>query len=1081
MYRLRFIIAALALAFPAWGQPVFIPNAGQWTDDFVAQMKLSNGAYFFQPTGYRAIFINPNAFPEHGHEGHDHGTHEAHQTISSADAFAFFCNYIGSNPQSTWHGEKPEAGLHHYLIGDDVARHRSGLKHYQSFVQREIYPGVDLRMDRSPNDQAKSTWVVHPRANARAIQWTYEGLTPEINAEGQLVLNTTYGPIIETAPYAFQMTPRGIKEVRCNYEIDADGTVRFNLGRYRKDLELYIDPILVFSSLSGSSADNWGYTATFDDQGNLYGGGIVFDFGYPTTAGALDPSYNDPPGSSYAQCDMGLTKFSSDGTTRIYSTYIGGNSTDQPHSMIVNHAGDLIILGTTGSANVLPLSGSGPGYSKSFTSGGAYGPAQNNPLNMEFPNGVDILLLKINPTGTAYTAATYLGNSGWDGLDVNIRQNYGDVCRGEVVVDDQDKVYIVSTTTSSNFPGALNAKSGSTDAIAACLSSDLSTIQWSRYLGGGNNEAGYGIKVAPNGKVFVAGSTNSTTLPTQVNTHFGGLDGFLMRLSSTGAIEKARYLGSNQVDLAFFVDLDKHGAVYTFGQTKGNYPITSGAWSPGVGGQFVHKLNADLNQTIFSTRWGTANGQPNIVPTAFNIDACLNILMSGWGGAVNGGAIGGSTSGLMVTTDAIQSTTDGSDFYFFVLEANAVAPLFASFFGGSSNEHVDGGTSRFAPDGTIYQAVCASCSNGSFPTTPGVVGSNNPGPNCNLGVIKIDFETSVSAVAEINYDSDVDTLCEDLRVTFTNNSTNAHAYFWDFGNGTTSSATAPTTTFTKGTWTVKLVAIDTICDIADSTTLEIVHTEGLYPTAQLRAEYFACDRLFAVELVDESDRGHEATWYLGDGSVRQGDSIVYHYNSPGTYQIMLIARDTVCDKYDTAYTTVTYDPDWPGPDVEVAPDTCWDGRVRVNVSYGADTADYTYIWQFPNGVVDTGRVSTYRLPETGQYIVKLLLIDSTCNATYAYEFDTRVIREDQRVWIPNTFTPNGDGINELFAIGGNDCWPGDRFVILNSFGNIVFETDEPFKEFWDGQGEDDFVQQDTYVWYFETEDGRIYGTVNVIY
>ena len=220
---------------------------------------------------------------------------------------------------------------------------------------------------------------------------------------------------------------------------------------------------------------------------------------------------------------------------------------------------------------------------------------------------------------------------------------------------------------------------------------------------------------------------------------------------------------------------------------------------------------------------------------------------------------------------------------------------------------------------------------------------------------------------------------------------------------------------------------------------------------------------------------------MGDGSVRQGDSLVYNYNGPGSYQIMLIARDTACDKYDTTYTTVYFDPDWPGPDVNVAPDTCWDGRVRVNVSYGADTADYYYFWHFPNGVVDTGRVSTYRLPETGQYIVKLILIDSTCNASYEYEFDTRVIREDQRVWIPNTFTPNGDGTNELFAIGGNDCWPGDRMVILNSLGNIVFETDEPFKEFWDGQGDDQFVQQDTYVWYFETEDGRIYGTVHVIY
>ena len=56
-----------------------------------------------------------------------------------------------------------------------------------------------------------------------------------------------------------------------------------------------------------------------------------------------------------------------------------------------------------------------------------------------------------------------------------------------------------------------------------------------------------------------------------------------------------------------------------------------------------------------------------------------------------------------------------------VLKQNAQSVLYATFFGGTAAEHVDGGTSRFAPDGTIYQAVCAACSNGSFPTTPGVI------------------------------------------------------------------------------------------------------------------------------------------------------------------------------------------------------------------------------------------------------------------------------------------------------------------------------------------------------------------------
>jgi gliding motility-associated-like protein len=84
------------------------------------------------------------------------------------------------------------------------------------------------------------------------------------------------------------------------------------------------------------------------------------------------------------------------------------------------------------------------------------------------------------------------------------------------------------------------------------------------------------------------------------------------------------------------------------------------------------------------------------------------------------------------------------------------------------------------------------------------------------------------------------------------------------------------------------------------------------------------------------------------------------------------------------------------------------------------------------------------------------------------------------VWIPNTFTPNGDGRNEELVLAGNNCFEGDRFTILNSFGNVVFETDRPFEEFWDGRINGKPAQQDTYVYRFETEDGPLYGTVNVI-
>ncbi len=177
-------------------------------------------------------------------------------------------------------------------------------------------------------------------------------------------------------------------------------------------------------------------------QGNLYGGGIVFDAGYPTTAGAIDPTYNDVTSAGYSRMDIGLTKFSANGSARLYSTYIGGGSPDQPHSMMVNNAGELVMLGTTGSDDFpIPTSG----LISQFQGGPAYGPLMILYL-LQLRRGCRYFLLKLNPTGTAITAGTFYGTaSANEGLNIGLAKNYGDHARGEVIVDDNDNIFIATT------------------------------------------------------------------------------------------------------------------------------------------------------------------------------------------------------------------------------------------------------------------------------------------------------------------------------------------------------------------------------------------------------------------------------------------------------------------------------------------------------------------------------------------------------------------------------------------------------------------------------------------------------------
>jgi hypothetical protein len=211
--------------------------------------------------------------------------------------------------------------------------------------------------------------------------------------------------------------------------------------------------------------------------------------------------------------------------------------------------------------------------------------------------------------------------------------------------------------------------------------------------------------------VLVTGGTTSNNLSTPNNplngSYLGGqADGYIMKYNAAGnSLLAGTYIGTSSYDQAYFVEVDTSNNVYVTGQTMGNYPVVGNVYSNNGSRQFITKLDNNLSRIIYSTRFGQANaGTINISPTAFLVDRCENVYVAGWGGATNRngqhhyGAVNrllGSTVSMPLR-DAIQSTTDGSDFYIIVLEKDARNLLFGSYMGGNNlsgfGEHVDGGT-----------------------------------------------------------------------------------------------------------------------------------------------------------------------------------------------------------------------------------------------------------------------------------------------------------------------------------------------------------------------------------------------------
>ena len=295
------------------------------------------------------------------------------------------------------------------------------------------------------------------------------------------------------------------------------------------------------------------------------------------------------------------------------------------------------------------------------------------------------------------------------------------------------------------------------------MNSDLSNIIFSSLIGGNNDDAAFSLAINPtNYNIYVIGNTTSSSFPGDksgvINPAFQGgvTDGFISIISPDGsAIIKSSYLGTTGNDIIYGIKFDNAGYPYIMGTTTGSWPVINATFSQAGGKQFVAKLQPGLTAYVYSTIFGANRTTPSLSLNAFHVDCLENVYLSGWGGNVNLSANypPTSTAGLTITPNALKSATDSSDFYLFVLERNAASQLYGTFFGqnGGLGDHVDGGTSRFDPSGTLYQAICANCGGGAiFPTTTGAWSSNNLSGNCVQAVIKVSFDICAAVPVHLN-------------------------------------------------------------------------------------------------------------------------------------------------------------------------------------------------------------------------------------------------------------------------------------------------------------------------------------------
>lgn len=843
----------------------FVKNLNQWENPILYKVTLNGGAMFAEKNRFVYVFLD-------GKQQKKLYEAKLNPNISYNDAInahAYSVNFVNSSSSVEIEAQNEKNFYHNYFLGNDPDKWAARVPVFESLLYHNLYDGVDLHYFEQ-GDRLKYEFIVSPSASPEVIEMDYIGVDKLTLKNDNLKIHLSVGDVFELKPYAYQEVNGNMVEVAVNYVLKRN-RVSFSVGEYDHSLPLIIDPTLIFSTYTGSTADNWGFTATFDSQGAVFGGGISFTVGYPVSPGAYQMSFAG--GSASLGCDITISKFSALGNTLIYSTYLGGSANELPHSLIANHNDELYLFGTTSSQN-FPVTTNC--YNPTFSGGTAV--TLSNSIHFDY--GSDIVVVKFNSSGTQLLGSTFVGGTSNDGLNTSasLRKNYADEVRGEIVLDGNSNVYVISSTSSTDFPVSTNAfqtqnAGTSQEAVIFKLNHNLTNMTWSSYFGGLGQDAGYSLVLNDDQSLFFCGGTTSLDLPNTTGafqSSFGGgiSDGFVAHLSNDGSsVSRTSYLGLYGYDQSYLVKNDKNNFPHVYGQSYDTSQswVINASWYYGSG-QFIMKLVPNLDSVVWSTEFGTLNPGPDISPTALLVDLCNKIYMSGWGTPLVNQF--GGTDGLPITLDAYQATTDNNDYYFICISDDASSLEYATYFGSpnaSAREHVDGGTSRFDTKGRIYQAVCAGCGgNSTFPTTAGAYSNINGSTNCNLAVLKMDFNLPV-IVADFNIPT---TACAPITIPMNNQSqtiSNNTTYFWDFGDGTTSTEESPSHSYTQaGVYIVKLVIQDLgSCNFADTSSHTLLVMENTVTTLD---SIFFCDGSSAqIGIIPSSDEQVTYRWEPSTG------------------------------------------------------------------------------------------------------------------------------------------------------------------------------------------------------------------------
>jgi hypothetical protein len=743
-------LATLPLAFEA--------NQGQ-TDPQVKYMARGNGYTVFLTANETVFAMSSQTSPSR--PSFKHGLSAGSRTVATTKQApaAIYMKPVGGNshPQVAAGSELP--GRTNYFIGSDPSKWQQGVKQYANVSYRDVYPGVDMAF-HGQQRQLEFDFIVAPGASPGRIAMGFTGAKKlSVDASGNLLLASAAGDVVLHKPVAYQERDGRRELVEASFDVKSNREAAFSLGAYDHQRELVIDPSLSYATYVGGTGEDEAFAIALDGSGNAYvtgqtnslsfngkpsgpnfnvfvaelnstGTAFVYTDIFEATGGGTNCSAAgtgncsgnaiavDGSGNAYVagsatagfptlsafQAAFGgggtdgfVLKVNSSGTL-VYSTYLGGSSTDNVNAIAIDSTGNAYVGGATNSTNF-------PTASPIQSSNGGTG---------------DAFISKLNTSGTALVFSTYLGGT------------EGDLVTG-IALDSSNNTYVTGITVSSDFPttsGVIQTTAGGADdGFVTEVKADGSAWVYSTYLGGSGVDDALGIAVDSAGEAYVTGTTGSTNFPVvnPAQTALGGASAtnvFVTKLNAGGtALLFSTYYGGALDDVGAGIALDSFGDAYVTGKTtSSNYPVSSSFQSSlsGAADAFVTEFS-NTGFVVYSSYLG-GTGTEDSLPGANAQSGIGAIAVDSTSNAYVAGATA-STTGFPASAGAPQANYGGGLNDGFVAKVGAapadfsvaVSPVSASVTAGHSTSAITVTVSSV--NASYGQAVALSCT--GLPTGAG--------------------------------------------------------------------------------------------------------------------------------------------------------------------------------------------------------------------------------------------------------------------------------------------------------------------------------------------------------------------------